>query len=198
MIDKATEIAVKASTLDSKHLWIKIVKFQIASGMPLEKCLDAVDKKHLRIQDILPHLGDITHIYMIQDVAVTALEDQERELAALSNNLESVSKGADLIRSDMKKIQKGSMVISAMRTCDHCKERLLKRAFYGFGCHYVHIDCMHTLMAVDKVVAIQLKHASLAEVDAIVARDCPYCGNHRIKTIDVEFANLNELPHLVM
>uniref|UniRef100_A0A6B2KX76 Uncharacterized protein n=1 Tax=Arcella intermedia TaxID=1963864 RepID=A0A6B2KX76_9EUKA len=168
-----------------KNLWLIIARHVVEKDKNIKKAMEYLkDTDLLKIEDVLPFFPDFELIDDFKDAIIAALQEYNRHLDSLKNEMKETTKSAELIREDIKSLRNNFVHIEANDKCELCKFPILSNSFYLFPCgHTFHCHCLQDEMKkhLSSELKLQLEH-SLQRLDAI---DNP---NH-LQTTEDNFLN---------
>uniref|UniRef100_A0A6A7G726 Vacuolar protein sorting-associated protein 18 homolog n=2 Tax=Hirondellea gigas TaxID=1518452 RepID=A0A6A7G726_9CRUS len=198
-----------------KKLWLLITRFLVEKSQDVEKALAIMKECELiKIEDILPFFPDFVTIDLFKDAICQSLNQYNKEIEQLKEEMEEASGIADEMRADITLLKQEHTSISPDDTCIECSTGLLDRPFYIFQCtHKFHQDCLcdavlEYMTAPEKQQVLQLRARLLslssddgrisrsayeerarvrAQLDDLVACECLYCGDRFVECIDRPF-----------
>ncbi|KAL0210723.1 hypothetical protein P9112_009021 [Eukaryota sp. TZLM1-RC] len=128
-----------------KKLWLKIAEYVIEKNQSnVEIILDFLRcSECLRIEDVLPLLGDFTVIGQLKDELLSSLEGYGQEIKELNDAMDRSAKSADLTRKSLKDLKNRAVEVSDGEPCLICRIGILHAPFYVFPCsHKFHSQCL--------------------------------------------------------
>ncbi len=175
----------------------------------------------LRIEDLLPHLPDFTEIDTFKDEICNTLEEYGSKIERLKDEMKELSDSAENTVKELEKMKKRGLGVAASQRCEYCTETLFSKIFYLFPCSHgfhsecilrnIHMTCrndseLHDIKALEESIrkaSISAKDPSdkrattqyeylLAELDGLIAADCPLCGYAMIRSLSVPLINTDE------
>ena len=175
----------------------------------------------LRIEDLLPHLPDFTEIDTFKDEICGTLEEYAGKIERLKDEMKELSDSAENTAKELEKMKKRGLGVAASQRCEYCTETLFSKIFYLFPCSHgfhsecilrnIHLTCrnegeLHDIKALEESIrkaSISAKDPSdkraitqyeylLAELDGLIAADCPLCGYAMIRSLEVPLINTAE------
>src|SRR6478672_3977448 len=97
----------------------------------------------LKIEDILPFFPDFTRIDDFKQEICASLEDYNRHIDELKQEMDEATSSASMIRMDIKDLRNKYGHVVANQKCTICEYFVLTREFYLFPCNHVfHSDCL--------------------------------------------------------
>lgn len=198
-----------------KKLWILITKYLVEDSQDVEKALSIMKECELiKIEDILPFFPDFVTIDLFKDAICKSLNQYNREIEQLKEEMNDASSIADDMRADIQLLKQDYTTVQQEDVCQECRSLLLDRPFYLFQCgHKFHQDCLsesvleylsteekqHVLHLRAKLVSMasddsriskavwEERHVVRAQLDDVVACECLYCGDRMVDSIDKPF-----------
>lgn len=153
-----------------KKLWLMIAKHVIEQekGVKRENIRKAIaflkeTDGLLKIEDILPFFPDFALIDDFKEAICSSLEDYNKQIEQLKEEMNDATHGADNIRSDISALAQRYTVIERDEECGVCKRKILTAGganavgsgylpvgsmvpFYVFPCgHAFHAECLIAL-----------------------------------------------------
>eukprot|EP00163_Fabomonas_tropica_P023207 TRINITY_DN40509_c0_g1_i1.p1 TRINITY_DN40509_c0_g1~~TRINITY_DN40509_c0_g1_i1.p1 ORF type:complete len:911 (+),score=256.88 TRINITY_DN40509_c0_g1_i1:23-2734(+) len=127
-----------------KKLWLKIARHVVEEEKDIKQAIQFLSTCDLlKIEDILPFFPDFVLIQDFKDAICNALEDYNRHIEELKQEMDEATRSADLIRYDIKDLRNRYGFVKVNQTCDLCHFPVLSRQFYLFPCqHAFHADCL--------------------------------------------------------
>ncbi|KAM0936066.1 putative transcription factor C2H2 family [Dioscorea sansibarensis] len=149
-----------------KKLWLMVAKHVIEQekGTKRENIRKAIaflkeTDGLLKIEDILPFFPDFALIDDFKEAICSSLEDYNKQIEQLKQEMNDATHGADNIRGDISALAQRYTVIGRDEECGVCKRRILNGGtnrvargyttvgplapFYVFPCgHAFHADCL--------------------------------------------------------
>jgi len=110
----------------------------------------------LKIEDILPFFPDFVRIDEFKDAICSSLEEYNRQIDHLRDEMDSATEIADVLRKDLAAVEKSCAVVDVNMPCERCRRPLSKgpppsagpsggclSPFYVFPCRSVfHSTCL--------------------------------------------------------
>ncbi|XP_014607285.1 PREDICTED: vacuolar protein sorting-associated protein 18 homolog isoform X2 [Polistes canadensis] len=220
-VDLAKQIAAMPSERDDalrKKLWLKIAEHVVREKNDIQQVMEFLQQCDLvRIEDILPFFSDFVTIDHFKDAICKSLQDYNRHIQDLKEEMEEATKAAEVIRKDIQTFRTRCTFVDARDTCNSCDVQLLLRPFYVFPCgHRFHSDCLVAALtpmlsmdqrtkladlqrqltvisnrsentAAARLAPLPVKDQIKADIDELVASECLYCGELMIESIDKPF-----------
>lgn len=166
---------------ERKKLWLMIAKHVIVTenGKDISKAMSILKECDLlRLEDILPYFPDFVKIGDFKDEIIKSLEEYNRNIENLKNQMAQFTCSADLIRQDVQDVRNRSGVVSSSQKCDICSRSVLTRQFLLFPCtHVFHLNCL-----TDKIAGFFQNHPAMkkAAIAGLLQESC-IDGDHRIR-----------------
>ncbi|XP_012271920.1 vacuolar protein sorting-associated protein 18 homolog [Orussus abietinus] len=219
-VDLAKQIAAMPSHHDDelrKKLWLKIAEHVVRERDDIEQAMEFLQQCDLvRIEDILPFFSDFVTIDHFKDAICNSLQEYNKHIQDLKEEMEEATKAAELIRKEIQSFRNRCTYVHARDTCNACEVQLLLRPFYVFPCgHRFHSDCLVAALipmlsteqqttladlqrqlisdskpeenASARLESQSTKDKVKAQIDDLVASECLYCGELMIESIDKPF-----------
>ncbi|XP_047356828.1 vacuolar protein sorting-associated protein 18 homolog isoform X3 [Vespa velutina] len=190
-VDLAKQIASMPSERDDtlrKKLWLKIAEHVVREKNDIQQVMEFLQQCDLvRIEDILPFFSDFVTIDHFKDAICKSLQDYNRHIQDLKEEMEEATKSAEVIRKD----------IQAFRTRFHsdCLVAALT-PMLSMDQRTKLADLQRQLTAISNksedttsigMVSLSIKDQIKADIDELVASECLYCGELMIESIDKPF-----------
>jgi len=97
----------------------------------------------LRLEDVLPLLGDFASVDAFREAMCAVLRDNGVRHADMRREMEDFTEASERIRYDCKSLQNRYGYLGSEQACDICGTPVQSRAFFLFPCtHVFHSDCM--------------------------------------------------------
>ncbi|CAG2107933.1 unnamed protein product [Medioppia subpectinata] len=128
-----------------KKLWLRIARHVISSEEKDIKTATKILKECelLKIEDILPFFPDFATIDHFKEAICSSLQEYNRNIESLKEDMKSATESAHQIRQDIKAFRNKFTIIRTEDNCTVCSYPVLNRAFYAFPCgHLFHNDCL--------------------------------------------------------
>lgn len=220
-VELAKQIAAMPADHDDtlrKKLWLKIAEHVVREKDDIQQVMEFLQQCDLvRIEDILPFFSDFVTIDHFQDAICKSLQDYNRHIQDLKEEMEEATKAAEVIRKDIQAFRTRCTFIDVKDKCNSCNVQLLLRPYYVFPCgHRFHSDCLVAaltpMLSMDQrtkladlqrqltamsnrsddttsvaSVSLSVKDQVKADIDELVASECLYCGELMIESIDKPF-----------
>lgn len=164
----------------------------------------------LRIEDLLPLFPDFVLVDAFREEICTALDSYSQHIDTLKREMDDSSATASRIKSDVATLNKRWVLLEPSQSCGICWQVLLERRFWVWQCgHGIHSDCLarEVVKKSSKAVNARVKdirsslesgaegkrrETLVAELDDILGKDCPLCGEMAIRFVDEPFVSPNE------
>lgn len=168
----------------------------------------------LTLEDVLPLFPDFAVMDDLKEAMCGSLEDYQRHIEGLKRGMSDATKTSELIRKDMNELRSRFGFVKTSDCCRLCSTPVLSSGLYLFPCqHALHIQCVEHYMvrngrmpdadllrvrqlkaslAAEKASQAQTRGAQAtsdyarlqAELDDLLATDCPICGMPAINEVD--------------
>lgn len=128
-----------------KKLWLKIAKHVVVNEKEIKNAMAFLNHcdSVLKIEDILPFFPDFVLIDDFKEEICNSLEDYNRHIEELKEEMDEATKSANLIRQDIKQLRNKYGFVRVNQACELCQMPILVRNFYLFPCQHVyHADCL--------------------------------------------------------
>lgn len=160
----------------------------------------------LRIEDVLPLLPDFVLIDAFKSEICSALESYSRQIDELHQEMDDSTATASRLKREVADLDKRWVLVEPGEACAVCNEVLLDRRFWVWGCgHGVHGDCVVREIGrkAPKSVSRRVREIRgvlegsgvegrqreglVRELDEILGRECPLCGEMAVRFVDEGF-----------
>lgn len=145
-VELAKDIADKTDSNEElrKKLWLKIAKHVVDKEKDVKKATQFLQEcELLKIEDILPFFPDFITIDHFKDAICSSLEEYNRHIESLKEEMKSATESASEIREEIKEFRNKFTIVKTTDKCIVCSYAILTRAFYVFPCgHMFHSDCL--------------------------------------------------------
>ncbi|KAI1897288.1 hypothetical protein AGOR_G00081780 [Albula goreensis] len=127
-----------------KKLWLKIARHVVQEEKDVKKAMNCLSSCNLlKIEDILPFFPDFVTIDHFKEAICGSLEEYNRHIEGLKQEMEEATESAKRIREDIQEMRNKYGVVESQEKCAACDFPLLNRPFYLFLCgHMFHYDCL--------------------------------------------------------
>mmetsp|Transcript_31515 Transcript_31515/g.53233 ORF Transcript_31515/g.53233 Transcript_31515/m.53233 type:complete len:710 (+) Transcript_31515:42-2171(+) len=131
-----------------KKLWLRIARYVIEKDHDIKRAMAFLDEcKVVQLEDILPMFPHLTPIDIddFKERAVESLDECNKRIAELNEEMDETMNTVELIRSDIKQVTERHVVVQGDMRCSlkSCGQLLFAREFYVFPCrHAFHVDCL--------------------------------------------------------
>ena len=188
-LDEAVEIALDLEDLDMaqrtlefsrdddqrRKIWLHIARFVVQKKQDIKQAMDYMRQSGdlVKIEDILPFFPDFVTIDHFKEAICDSLSEYSQHIERLRAEMEESNLAADQVRKEISAFkEERHVIVKAAECCEACSKFLMTRAFHLFGCgHKFHSDCLAE------------QHSKIKRL-ADVNRECPYCGNGIIESVD--------------
>lgn len=195
-----------------KKLWLKIAKFVIQVDNNISKAIEFLkltDK--IKLEDVLPFFPDFVLIDNFKEQVCKTLEEYKTEIEELKQDMVESTQNANYIREDIKELKHRFGFVTKNAKCcyNDCFQTVLSKEFYMFPCqHMFHTNCLiqeikkHAsntrILKIDQLLVkiSQNDMNSTKELDEIISKECPLCGDIMIDSIDLSFSKSEELGNI--
>jgi len=145
-LEQAKENAEKPDNDEAlrKKLWLRIARHVVEEEKNIKKAMAFLKECDLlKIEDVLPFFSDFVLIDDFKDEICAALEEYNRHIEQLKQDMDEATNSAEAIRDDIRDLRNKYGVVSATAKCHLCNFGLLSRQIYLFPCqHHFHSDCL--------------------------------------------------------
>ena len=150
--DESIEIALKNDLKDlskliaqninepklKNQIWIKIFKFRKKEGFLEAKKIVNESNGFIKIEEILPLMGDNVKINEFKDELKDCIKTYEKNVDLLKKEINEFNISSNLIQKDISKAQKKAMSISFNQIrCHQCGKIIKDNKFYMFPCKHI-------------------------------------------------------------
>ncbi|CAG8443250.1 6027_t:CDS:10 [Acaulospora colombiana] len=159
LFEEAVDLALKQNDLElarinadkpeddpalRKKLWLKIARHVVEKKQDIKTAMDYLQLCDLlKIEDILPFFPDFVLIDDFKSEICLALNEYNKHIEELKEEMEEATKSAESIRSDIRELRCRFAIVTSEEKCAICDFPLLTRQFYVFPCqHAFHADCL--------------------------------------------------------
>jgi vacuolar protein sorting-associated protein 18 len=127
-----------------KKLWLKIARYHAEVQHDIKSAMSLLSETNLlKIEDILPFFPEFTRIDAFKDEICNSLEDYNKLIGELQQEMDEATESASRIRDDIETLRNRYGTVRANQTCELCSWPILMREFYYFPCkHMFHSDCL--------------------------------------------------------
>ena len=160
-----------------KKLWIEIFRNYCESDGDSEskesKFSHAIkimeDSKILKIEDVLPHITDSIKIEEFKKQISDCINQYEKNIKGLKNNIETYNKIAENIKNDIDKINKRSMEIKYNEfKCEICKGFIKNKNIFLFPCgHMFDMNCIRETLLSYEMTGLDYLHDDNVLIDKL-------------------------------
>ncbi|XP_018420875.1 PREDICTED: vacuolar protein sorting-associated protein 18 homolog [Nanorana parkeri] len=155
-----------------KKLWLKIARHVVQEEKDVKKAMVCLSSCNLlKIEDILPFFPDFVTIDHFKEAICSSLEDYNRHIEELKQEMEDATLSAKRIREDMQEMRNKYSSVDPQDKCTFCDFPLLNRPFYLFLCgHMFHYDCLMQIVVPNLPAYKQIKLEDLQKKLGAVAQ----------------------------
>ncbi|XP_059179714.1 vacuolar protein sorting-associated protein 18 homolog [Physella acuta] len=205
-----------------KKLWLRIARHVVEEEKDIKRAMEFLHEcDRLKIEDILPFFPDFVTIDHFKDAIITSLQDYNRHIDSLKEEMKEATQSAEEIRKEIQSFRNKYAFVKAEDKCSACNYPLMSRAFYLFPCnHKFHMDCLISEVLpslpssqrsqveslqrklaegeISNIQKIQSPPAGIkdidvkAKLDELVASECILCGDFMIRCVDKLFVEDDE------
>ena len=161
----------------------------------------------LRIEDLLPLFPDFVLVDSFKSEICDALESYSRQIDELRQEMDDSADTATRLKTELADLDKRFVMLEPGEGCAVCGEVLLERRFWVWGCgHGVHGDCVmrevqkkggkalgrrvsEIRSVLEGNVEGKRREGLVRELDEILGRECPLCGEMAVKMVDQPFTS---------
>ncbi|KAI8004433.1 Vacuolar sorting protein 18 [Camellia lanceoleosa] len=187
-----------------KKLWLMVAKHVVEQekGTKRENIRKAIaflkETDGAKIEDILPFFPDFALIDDFKEAICSSLEDYNKQIEQLKQEMNDATHGADNIRNDISALAQRYAVIDCDEDCGVCQRKILTAGwdhrmargytsvgamapFYVFPCgHAFHAQCL-----IAHVTRCTHRDQIRSQLDDVIACECPFCGDLMIREISL-------------
>ena len=149
-----------------KSLWIEIFKHDSQNNF--KEALNILTKsKILKIEDVLPHITDTIKIEDFKNQISKCINDYEKNITNLKQDIFKYNKTADNIRNDIEKLKKKSKDIQFSNCkCTICQGYLKDKDIYLFPCgHMFDANCIRECLLEYETTGLDSIHNDNVKID---------------------------------
>jgi hypothetical protein len=191
-------------------LWSSIVQHQSRKGDVQSITNIIKESQLLGVKDVLPFMSDSMTIDSFKSEICECLDTYEQSIMSLRREMDEHRRAAEILKEDLKAANQRCIVLSDGQECEICGMPLISERFYAFTCcHCFHQSCLHKLIyptldgsnradfdrleeEIGRTNNAQEQGIILAQLDDLLADDCPLCGKLMIQTIARPFISKEE------
>ncbi|KAG7461333.1 hypothetical protein MATL_G00208930 [Megalops atlanticus] len=176
-----------------KKLWLKIARHVVQEEKDVKKAMNCLSSCNLlKIEDILPFFPDFVTIDHFKEAICGSLEEYNRHIEGLKQEMEEATESAKRIREDIQEMRNKYGVVESQEKCAACDFPLLNRPFYLFLCgHMFHYDCLFQEVSPHLSAYKQTKLEELQKKLAATVQ--PARSRHRPKDEDTVSLGMGQL-----
>jgi len=194
-----------------KKLWLSIAEHVVKHEQDISKAMKVLSRNELlKIEDILIFFPDFAQIDHFQEAICSSLEEYNRAIKDLKEDMDHATESSRNIRQDMDNLKQKYSVVVGDEVCQLSGFPLLSRPFYKFPCGHGFLEdellehvrpklrpaerrqLEKTELQLKAGALGQIKAELMATIDELIASDCPHCGEIIINSIDEPFINPDE------
>ncbi|KAB8576182.1 hypothetical protein FH972_025710 [Carpinus fangiana] len=164
----------------------------------------------LKIEDVLPLFPDFVRVDAFKDEVCVALASYSAHIDSLKAEMDASAASSARIADETAKLGRRWVLLEPGESCGVCGLALLERRFWVWGCgHGAHGDCAarQVVKHGSKSVALRVREIKaqldqgsegkkrtqlVKEMDDIVGRECPLCGDVAIRMVDEPFVTADD------
>jgi hypothetical protein len=179
-----------------KKLYLQVAKHVVSVKKDIRDAMALIHRCGLiKIEDVLPFFPDFALIDDFKDEICASLEEYNEEIGALREEMNEAMQMAELIRTDIRELRGRHGYVSASQKCAFSGQMLNGRAFVLFPCGHAFLEdvLVQEVAKRNRVVRTRASAGDKKEVDEMVARECPLCGEMMIRLTDEPFISLDEV-----
>lgn len=191
-----------------KKLWLRIARYVVMENKNIDKAMAVLQQNDLlKIEDILPFFPDFVTIDHFKDAICTSLEEYNHDIEKLKSDMMSATQSAKAIRNDIQDLRSKYVSVAPSDTCRVSGLPLMSGEFIQFPCgtgylveylieevkKFLKPAAKRQLERIEAALRDQPHNNELkAELDDIVAEQCPCCGENLVELIDEPFIPVDE------
>ena len=118
-----------------KKLWLRIAKHVVKEKNDIQQAMDFLQQcELLKIEDILPFFPNFVTIDHFKDAICSSLQDYNRHIQDLKEEMEEATKSAEVIREEIQAVRNRCAIVRANDRCTLCEIPLRINDFYVVPC----------------------------------------------------------------
>ena len=145
-----------------------------ARKVKINEALKILDDSKLKIDDLLPLFPPDEKVQDLKEHLCRCLKDYKDKIERLKDELDDLSKNAEVLRTQHRKQKHKYITIAPSQTCDLCFKSIFDKEFYVFPClHAFHRVCIQNKLANYRTKDVTLKviidklKSNFSQIDAI-------------------------------
>ncbi|KAK1279700.1 hypothetical protein QJS04_geneDACA003179 [Acorus gramineus] len=180
-----------------KKLWLMVAKHVIkqekgAKRENIRKAIAFLKETDglLKIEDILPFFPDFALIDDFKEAICSSLEDYNKQIEQLKQEMNDATRGADNIRNDISALAQRYAVIDREEECgaEYILDLQKQLSLLGNRSAKESSNAMNGESITSMTPAEKLR----SQLDDAIAGECPFCGELMIREITLPFVSLEE------
>ncbi|KAK1305276.1 hypothetical protein QJS10_CPB11g01003 [Acorus calamus] len=181
-----------------KKLWLMVAKHVIkqekgAKRENIRKAIAFLKETDglLKIEDILPFFPDFALIDDFKEAICSSLEDYNKQIEQLKQEMNDATRGADNIRNDISALAQRYAVIDREEECgaEYILDLQKQLSLLGNRSAKESSNAMNGESITSMTPAEKLR----SQLDDAIAGECPFCGELMIREITLPFVSLEEV-----
>ena len=121
-----------------KQIWLKIFDFRKKEGFLEAKKIVTESKGFIKIEDVLPLMGDNVKINEFKDELKDCIKTYEKSVDLLNKEINEFNYSSNLIQKDIYKAKKKAISISYNKIrCIQCGQYINDKKFFMFPCKHI-------------------------------------------------------------
>ena len=121
-----------------KQLWLKVLNSQKKEGFLEAKQIVNDSKGFIKIEDILPLMGDTVKIGEFKEELKDCINNYEKSVKFMTMKIKEFNISSNLIKKDISKAQKSALSINYNKIrCQQCGCIIKEKKFFMFPCKHI-------------------------------------------------------------
>ena len=121
-----------------KQIWLEIFDFRKKEGFLEAKKIVNESKGFIKIEDVLPLMGDNVKINEFKDELKDCIKNYEKSVDLLNKEINEFNYSKNLIQKDIYKAKKKAINVSYNKIrCHRCGENIKDEKFFMFPCKHI-------------------------------------------------------------
>ena len=127
-----------------KQIWLQIFDYRKKEGFLEAKKIVNESKGFIKIEDVLPLMGDNVKINEFKDELKDCIKTYEKNVDLLNKEIDEFNYSSNLIQKDINKAKKKGISISFSNIrCNKCSQNIKGNKFFMFPCkHIFDLKCL--------------------------------------------------------